>query len=517
MKHIPAKAAAVMLICAAASAVFTLVLFLKLPIGTDPGPTIYIIAALLVLNASLCALSICVILGSSGRASKQPGKTSESETGDTAASAAGGEISPQGKESEEYKDILHHHRRSIRNDYIISLLKGLYSQAGGLKNQLHRFGGSFELGGFILLSYNVHDLRDALLMESEAITPGEVGVVQYGVINIIDELINNAGTGNVINFETRIICIAEISEKSGWTDDPDEAARKFAVMSSENINEALNLPCSVYISRIHNSGDGLAEAYDEVVRVEDYCELLGIESQIVAYGEIDSEATTPLSGRWAFDMERKFISAIQSGDYKSAKKLLNAVIERELSGNHPSIHVAKLRVFSLVNLVMNSVDVVTSHVDRDFFDREIRNITLVDSLTLPDFKKKMDLIFDRIIEHMENKALESAPEWVVKISEYINSNFKDPNLNVAKVADEFGLNAAYASRTFKKHTSKGIFDYILDVRLACAKELLLEGASAVKASEESGFSNQRAMTRAFVKCVGTTPGRFAAQSKQDEE
>lgn len=515
MESASRKTLAIMLVLTVMAALAALFLTIMLSTNSGFGITIYLLIALLAAISISCIFMIVVISKAASDRKIEGELNEKSDAGDAAEPVNNKRtyISPGGKNT--YENILYQHRRSVRNDYISSMLKGFFAQSESLKAQLERFGGSFDLNGFFLLSYAVHDLRDALLVGSDVVKPEEAGPIQYGVINIIDELINGITTGMVINLDTRIICIAEITDKLGKDDEAREKIMDFAGMSAEKIKDALALPCSVYISCEHDAVTGLANAYAEVVHIEEYCELLGIEPQTISYEEIDSVSTQPLSGRWAFEMERRFISAIQSGDYKSAKKFLNEVIERELSSNQPSIHVAKLRVFSMINLVMNSIDVANSFVDVDFFDREIRNITLVNSLTLPEFTKKMNRIFDSIIEHMEAKDKEAIPDWVVKISEYVNKHHMDPNLNVARVADEFGLNAAYASRTFKNYVSKGIFDYIQEMRLTHAKKLLLEGESAVKASEKSGFSNQRSMTRAFIKCEGTTPGHFAALSQKD--
>jgi AraC-like DNA-binding protein len=82
------------------------------------------------------------------------------------------------------------------------------------------------------------------------------------------------------------------------------------------------------------------------------------------------------------------------------------------------------------------------------------------------------------------------------------------------IADEYGFTVSHLSRTFKSVIGIGLLEYIQKLRVDKAKELLEEGASVNDAAVGSGYLDAKALTRAFKKYEGTTPGSYRDSKKQ---
>jgi two-component system response regulator YesN len=119
------------------------------------------------------------------------------------------------------------------------------------------------------------------------------------------------------------------------------------------------------------------------------------------------------------------------------------------------------------------------------------------------------MIFIEEICKITDQVKENAKEREERIIQYIKEHYKDINLNVATVADQFELNASYLSRLFKEQTGENLLSYINKYRVEQAKKLL-EGTTKtlIKVAEETGFLNTAALTRAFKKYEGVTPGQY---------
>lgn len=60
----------------------------------------------------------------------------------------------------------------------------------------------------------------------------------------------------------------------------------------------------------------------------------------------------------------------------------------------------------------------------------------------------------------------------VKVLQYLNENYSDPNLCVALVTDKIGISEKYIFAVVKKQTGMTFGQYVRDIRLKKAKELL---------------------------------------------
>ncbi len=92
---------------------------------------------------------------------------------------------------------------------------------------------------------------------------------------------------------------------------------------------------------------------------------------------------------------------------------------------------------------------------------------------------------------------------------YVQLNYADRELNLEKVADSMKLNSNYLSRLFKKEKGENFSDYLTDVRMEKAKELL--GGTKLKTyriAEEVGYGDPHYFSQVFKKRYGMVPAEY---------
>ncbi len=86
-------------------------------------------------------------------------------------------------------------------------------------------------------------------------------------------------------------------------------------------------------------------------------------------------------------------------------------------------------------------------------------------------------------------------------------------LTHAELAGELGVPMATLARSFRGATGQCLHRFVLDRRIARAREMLSLGTeSLVEIACACGFSSQAHMTSVFTRFVGTTPGRYRAMT-----
>ena len=122
-----------------------------------------------------------------------------------------------------------------------------------------------------------------------------------------------------------------------------------------------------------------------------------------------------------------------------------------------------------------------------------------------------ELLQDRIVMALKNwqteKALENSKP-IRQAKQYIKSNFKEP-LSLEILGSQIGLNPTYFSSVFKKETGYSFIDYLTEVRIQNAKELLVDTNKSVNdIAEISGFNDLKYFNKKFRKYTGLSPSEY---------
>ncbi len=102
-------------------------------------------------------------------------------------------------------------------------------------------------------------------------------------------------------------------------------------------------------------------------------------------------------------------------------------------------------------------------------------------------------------------------DTVTKMLKYIHSNWQKP-ISVADVAKKICLSESRTAHLFKASVGKGIHQYVMNLRISTAKELLLStDLSISEIGEMVGFNDALYFSRAFKSEVGISPREYRNQ------
>ena len=105
------------------------------------------------------------------------------------------------------------------------------------------------------------------------------------------------------------------------------------------------------------------------------------------------------------------------------------------------------------------------------------------------------------IEHVAGTSQSVAPNassaLISGVTAYILERFRDPELNVASIAQQFYVSREHLSRSFKSYTNESIRHYITDLRMQEFRYGLVTGKSVLDACLASGFSDYSSFVKSF--------------------
>ena len=122
------------------------------------------------------------------------------------------------------------------------------------------------------------------------------------------------------------------------------------------------------------------------------------------------------------------------------------------------------------------------------------------------------------IEHVAGTSQSVAPNassaLISGVTAYILERFRDPELNVASIAQQFYVSREHLSRSFKSYTNESIRHYITDLRMQEFRYGLVTGKSVLDACLASGFSDYSSFVKSFRNLYGITPTEYREQLKK---
>ena len=158
---------------------------------------------------------------------------------------------------------------------------------------------------------------------------------------------------------------------------------------------------------------------------------------------------------------------------------------------------------------------------RHFYEKGVNIMTLfTDDYSYQDCMGSFSSIeeFERAVQFLlsatdTEKSVSRDSDYVEKAKTYIAEN-NSQILTVRDVSDYVHLNPEYFTRLFKKETGLNIKNYIIDCKIASAKDMLLHTSLPVSMiALELGYSNFSHFTQMFRKAEGITPSEYRMKAE----
>ena len=106
---------------------------------------------------------------------------------------------------------------------------------------------------------------------------------------------------------------------------------------------------------------------------------------------------------------------------------------------------------------------------------------------------------------LEKSTKRNLPGHFLNAISFINSNYRNGALSIDRICAEAGIGATQFRQLFKKYYQKTPTEYIMQLRLEYARNLISGGMTVEKAAYESGFNDSKYFARVVKRCLNCTP------------
>jgi len=431
-----------------------------------------------------------------------------------------GSASDKQSETNEYK-------------YIEQIMRGLQDEKNSLNDRLELqksalresflgrlMKGSISNSRMIVESCKMHDIKPigdefaVMIYHLESIgenfsadDPKDAQLVNFILKTAIEELTNELHLGWVAEVDGRICSIVSI--RKGCEAAARQDIKTIADKTVGFIEANFGIIATLAVSDVHQTTAGIARAYTEAMEVIEYITIIDDFEPVMLYDTVFQSSRPGREESVMFNKERRFTDLIIKKDFNEAAKIMDEILVHDIFKSAPSLQVVKYRVFGLLNIMLNAIGEIRTSLETDLFDDSDILERLIATTSIRELREQIGDIFATIGQHYAQANITDTSEKFDSIIAHIDENFTDPNLTVSSISYLFDINISYLSRMFKKSKGIGMLDYIHQLRIAMAKQLLQKTDLSIREiADKTGYTNDIGIIRAFKRYEGTTPGKF---------
>ncbi|MBM7622856.1 response regulator transcription factor [Sporohalobacter salinus] len=229
-------------------------------------------------------------------------------------------------------------------------------------------------------------------------------------------------------------------------------------------------------------------------------------NQLLSHCYNDSEESIEFHQEF-FDREKKLYELVKKGNIQEVESFIDRSLSLIRRKKDYSLVKLKIRIIEyLVSLSRTINQEAEINICHFYFEELLSEATELN--TVLQFVNWVKNKLKEVIKKIEDAYDEIDDDVVKSAINYIQKNFNQ-DLTLEEVAKEVHLNSSYLSHIFKEETGSGFNDYLTEIRLDKAQELLRNSNQNITTiANQVGYKNANYFSQVFKKEFNLTPTEY---------
>jgi AraC-like DNA-binding protein len=410
-------------------------------------------------------------------------------------------------ESQKLKEQFTHQLPTMREGFLVQLVQGhfYYLTEEELRNRMEQLG--WELQDKMFAFAAVRLLGFSRL--SDRYREGDEPLVTFAASNIARELANRQfGQAEVINLQDLTFGILVIHDRIGQEHQSlQEHLQVYAEQLIAALNRMLKLKVMICMDDATEHIGELPGRLSMALDMTHYGDSRE-DNQIISINEF-VQPSQNRTWSYPFHLENDLIEALKNRDRDQAMEILSAFVHmiREQGGN--VFHVQQMLLQLLGNLQFTLIKRGSSPLGNteglNPFE-QLSSIREVDDM-LSSFKANVIEPYLQQLNLHDSQQQSRMSRLIQDVIELIHREFAS-EISLESCADHFQVNLYTLSKAFKLQTGITFIDYLTQVRIEKAKELLRNTEHRINEIAEMVGYQGTYFNRIFKKMEGITPSYY---------
>lgn len=242
-------------------------------------------------------------------------------------------------------------------------------------------------------------------------------------------------------------------------------------------------------------------------------------NQIISVERLEqatAEADFSVKGLEGLEQSRKMMERFLNNGTKAE---IDSFVQIYISGmNEDNLKSNLMRQYLIMDIyimVMSFCEKLKAEEDGLRKEGEELKLAMQKIHTTSEIKNYIRRLLSMALELREATSMDKYSEVIQKAKEIIKAQYMTDTISLNMVAAGVGMSPSYFSSVFSKETEKTFVEYLTEIRIEKAKELLM--CSSMKTSEigfEVGYKDAHYFSSIFKKVQGCTPKEYRIRGKE---
>lgn len=404
----------------------------------------------------------------------------------------------------EQKDVMY----ILRQEFLKGMLTDSKEQeVGVILSKAKEFNLSLDLNGPVcILLFSI----DKYKIFCDSYNVKDRGVFKFGIMNVASEVCMKYCSCEAVDLkDDRIVLILGIPEalKSGFRD----VAVEFIGLIRSYISNYFNISLSAVVGAFGDTAKDMPQLYNRCVEALFYRTFYGNGSVIF---EEDISFSAPSDYNYPIHLEKSIIDSLMSGKIEKVKEIYLEMINDLTPCPRMTFYLALFRLAYSVVMALETIQ--KNSMSKVSLSGRMLSAFSADTETLDELNALIFSVLDDAEELFHEKKGGSHNYISDTIREKIINDYMNADLSVEYFARMFDMTPAYISKIFKKAAVKTILEFISDVRMEKAGQLLINSnLSMDDIALKVGYSSKIYFYKTFKKYNGVTPGEYRKKNRMD--
>ena len=342
--------------------------------------------------------------------------------------------------------------------------------------------------------------------ESERKEPYQRQLYQFGIINTAEEMFAEDFKVEKIVLSSKQIAfiVLPVTNKELLV----ESVYKKASSVQQLVESCFDFTVTIAIS---TKGRGVEKLHEKMIECKNgiaYRFYMG-DSSIILYRDLDGFYKT--QDNWVSEgYDKGLYEAIKTGNEENVKHILSQIKSKVLETN---IEPEQIKTFywniiyeiNNIRIAIKSLEISNKEVSKDIPSL----YKMIETAThIKDLHELLEQVANSVVNRINKYNKKSINQILQNAMKYICENYA-MSITLNELADHTYVSTYYLSRMFKKELGKNFVEYLSEVRIEKAKELLKDNKyKTYEVAELVGIQDPHYFSKIFKKYVSMTPTEY---------
>lgn len=404
--------------------------------------------------------------------------------------------------NKELEDKIEEQKPFLRASFFERLIHGELEAKQNIDPIIQHLGISLEGNYYAASIFHLDEYENKIDVKML----DDLSIKKAYVKNVLDKCIEDKG--HFHDFEEDKIILILTSK----VEDKHQCHQEFQQLLSlveSGLYKQYNLRPFIALGSITDRLVGISTSYQDALLTLNY-QKWKLNSNVSSYYQLPK---TDSIYYFPIDLEQKLITFIKAGERSEAKDLLDELFIENAQHRHLSL----LMLSSFVNEVHGTFVKVSYMITNDekaslekiVVPRELHSFEEIKTCYYELTEQFLNLC---AIVNQQKKVRNN--ELKDSMVAYIQENFQDSDFSLVRVADHFKLSDIYISNFLKEQCGITFSEYLSDLRMNKARELLANtDLNITNITLEVGYNSSNSFCRAFKRIHGISPTTYRSSAK----